>query len=108
VLTAHDVLPRAPRRFQVAAQRRLYARVDAVIAHTRHSLGRLEALGVAREKLHLIPHGAFSHLRGVRRKPGGLQAPLYNLVMGPPLLAPGSLALIGVLGLIAPLVPRER
>ena len=50
----------------------------------------------------------FEHLRGVRRKPGGLQEPLYNLVMGPPLLAPGSLALIGVLGVIAPLVPRER
>lgn len=52
--------------------------------------------------------GVYTHLRGVRRRPGGLQEPLYNLVMGPPLLAPGSLALIGVLGLIAPLVPRER
>ena len=52
--------------------------------------------------------GVATHLRGVRRKPGGLQEPLYNLVMGPPLLAPGSLALIGGLGLIAPLVPRER
>jgi len=52
--------------------------------------------------------GVYTHLRGVRRKPGGLQEPLYNLVMGPPLLAPGSLALIGVLGLVAPLVPRER
>ncbi|MDQ3632269.1 MAG: hypothetical protein M3417_13555 [Actinomycetota bacterium] len=52
--------------------------------------------------------GVYTHLRGVRRKPGGLQVPLYNLVMGPPLLAPGSLALIGALGLVAPLVPRER
>ncbi|MEJ7891322.1 MAG: hypothetical protein WKF94_01600 [Solirubrobacteraceae bacterium] len=52
--------------------------------------------------------GVYTHLRGVRRKPGGLQEPLYNLVMGPPLLAPGSLALIGTLGLVAPLVPRER
>ncbi len=52
--------------------------------------------------------GVYTHLRGVRRKPGGLQEPLYNLVMGPPLLAPGSLALIGALGLVAPLVPRER
>ncbi len=52
--------------------------------------------------------GVYTHLRGVRRKPGGLQVPLYNLVMGPPLLAPGSLALIGTLGLVAPLVPRER
>ena len=52
--------------------------------------------------------GVVTHVRGVRRKPGGFQEPLYNLVMGPPLLAPGSLALIGTLGLVAPLVPRER
>ncbi len=52
--------------------------------------------------------GVFTHLRGVRRRPGGFGEPLYNIVMGPPVLAPGSLALIGVLGLVAPLVPRER
>jgi hypothetical protein len=52
--------------------------------------------------------GVITHVRGVRRKPGGFQEPLYNIVMGPPVLAPGSLALIGVLGLVAPLVPRER
>ena len=42
--------------------------------------------------------GAVLHARGVARKPGGLREPLYNLVMGPPLLAPGSLALVGALG----------
>ena len=52
--------------------------------------------------------GVISHVRGVRRKPGGFQEPLYNIVMGPPVLAPGSLALIGALGIVAPLVPRER
>ena len=52
--------------------------------------------------------GVYTHVRGVRRKPGGFAEPLYNIVMGPPVLAPGSLALIGVLGLVAPLVPRER
>lgn len=52
--------------------------------------------------------GVWTHLRGVRRKPGGLQEPLYNLLMGPPLLAPGSLALIGSLGLVASQLPRER
>ncbi len=62
VLTAHDVLPREPRRFQHAAQRRLYARVDAVVAHTEHSRDRLRELGVPAAKLHLIPHGAFTHL----------------------------------------------
>jgi hypothetical protein len=41
------------------------------------------------------------------RKPGGLQQPLYNLVMGPPLLAPGSLVLVGALAMLAPFVERE-
>ncbi len=35
VLTAHDVLPREPARGQLAAQRRLYRRMDAVVAHSR-------------------------------------------------------------------------
>ncbi len=52
--------------------------------------------------------GVITHIRGVRRKPGGFGEPLYNIVMGPPVLAPGSLALIGALGLVAPLVPREQ
>lgn len=65
VLTAHDVLPREPRRFQRAAQLALYARMDAVVAHTQHSRGRLEALGVPAAKVHVIPHGAFTHLAGV-------------------------------------------
>ena len=52
--------------------------------------------------------GAVLHARGVMRRPGGLDEPLYNLVMGPPLLAPGSLALVGALGVLAAVVPRER
>ncbi len=76
VLTAHDVLPREPRRFQAAAQRRLYDRVDAVIAHTEHSRARLEALGLPPAKLHRIPHGAFTHLAGVApRRPPELSEP---------------------------------
>ena len=35
--------------------------------------------------------GTVLHARGVARKPGGFAEPTYNLVMGPPLLAPGSL-----------------
>ena len=65
VLTAHDVLPREPRRFQAAAQRRLYDRVDAVVVHTEHSRARVEALGIAPAKLHRIPHGAFTHLASI-------------------------------------------
>jgi hypothetical protein len=49
-----------------------------------------------------------THLQGVRRKPGGFSEATYNLVMGPPLLAPGSLVMIGAFGLLAPLMGRER
>jgi hypothetical protein len=52
--------------------------------------------------------GVITHVRGVARKPGGFQEPLFNIVMGPPLLAPGSLALIGGMGLAAAAFGRER
>jgi hypothetical protein len=52
--------------------------------------------------------GIYTHVQGVRKRPGGFGEPLYNLVMGPPLLAPGSLALIGGMGLTAAVAERER
>ena len=52
--------------------------------------------------------GVYTHVQGVRKRPGGFREPLYNIVMGPPLLAPGSLALVGGLGLAAALTDRER
>src|SRR5438477_4949293 len=52
--------------------------------------------------------GVITHLQGVRKKPGGLREPTHNLVMGPPLLAPGSLCMVGALGVLAALVRRER
>ena len=52
--------------------------------------------------------GTYFHLRGVSRKPGGLKEPLYNIVMGPPLLAPGSLTMVGGIGLMAAAMKRER
>src|SRR5947209_2747718 len=52
--------------------------------------------------------GVNTHVRGVARKPGGFQEPLFNLVMGPPLLAPGSLALVGGMGLASAAFGRER
>jgi len=51
--------------------------------------------------------GVVTHVRGVARKPAGFQEPLFNIVMGPPLLAPGSLALVGVMGLAAAAFGRE-
>src|SRR5437763_10480160 len=52
--------------------------------------------------------GVITHVRGVARKPGGFHEPLFNIVMGPPLLAPGSLALVGGMGLAAAAFGRER
>ncbi len=52
--------------------------------------------------------GVYTHVQGVRKRPGGFSEPLYNIVMGPPLLAPGSLALVGAMGLVAAAARRER
>lgn len=66
VLTAHDVLPRVARPLQTAGQRRLYAGMDAVVAHTEHGRRRLvEEAGVDPGRVHVIPHGAFTHLADV-------------------------------------------
>jgi glycosyltransferase involved in cell wall biosynthesis len=63
VLTAHDVLPREPRRGQREAQRRLYERFDAIVAHSEHSRRRLtQELGIEPSRVHVIAHGAFAHL----------------------------------------------
>jgi glycosyltransferase involved in cell wall biosynthesis len=72
VLTAHDVLPREPRAGQLRAQRRLYERVDAVVAHTEHGRGRLvDELGVDPAKVEVIPHGVLDALTRIepRRPP---------------------------------------
>lgn len=72
LLTAHDVLPRVARPLQRAGQRRLYAAMDAVVAHTRHGRDRLVAEAcVDPARIHVIPHGAFTHLADVvpRRPP---------------------------------------
>jgi glycosyltransferase involved in cell wall biosynthesis len=63
VLTAHDLLPREPRPGQARAQRRLYDAVDAIVAHSEYGRRQLiEQLGIAADKVHVIHHGAFTHL----------------------------------------------
>jgi hypothetical protein len=52
--------------------------------------------------------GVYTHFRGVQKRPGGFHEAHYNLVMGPPLLAPGSLAMVGAMGVVAGIVKRER
>ncbi len=70
VLTAHDVLPREAASGQRQAQRRIYARMDAVVVHSQHGRDRLvDDLGVPAAKVHVIPHGAFRHLTEVDPAP---------------------------------------
>ncbi len=70
VLTAHDVLPREPRPGQLAAQRRLYARMDAVVVHSEHGRRRLtDELGLAPERVHVIPHGVLRPWEGEAESP---------------------------------------
>jgi glycosyltransferase involved in cell wall biosynthesis len=60
VFTAHDLLPREPRPGQLAAQRRLLRRVDAVVVHSQYGRGQLvDRMGIAPERVHVIHHGAF-------------------------------------------------
>jgi glycosyltransferase involved in cell wall biosynthesis len=73
VLTAHDVLPREPRPGQIAAQRRLYERFDAIVVHSTHGRSRLvDEVGVDPARVHVIPHGVFTHL--AEREPGEARA----------------------------------
>ncbi len=66
VLTAHDVLPREPRPGQLAAQRRLYERMDAVVVHSEHGRRRLtDELGLAGELVYVIPHGVLRPWEGM-------------------------------------------
>jgi glycosyltransferase involved in cell wall biosynthesis len=63
VLTAHDLLPREPRPGQVAAQRRLFGAIDALVVHSEYGRGQLVGgLGLDPARVHVIRHGAFSHL----------------------------------------------
>jgi glycosyltransferase involved in cell wall biosynthesis len=70
LLTAHDILPREPRPGQLRAQRRLYDRFDAIVAHCAHSAHRLtDELGVDPELVHLIPHGVLRPWEGQAEAP---------------------------------------
>ena len=52
--------------------------------------------------------GTLTHLRGIQKRPGGFKELTCNLVMGPPPLAPGSLCLVGAMGIAAALMHREK
>ena len=52
--------------------------------------------------------GFFLHIRGVHRKPGGWRLPIFNVVMGPPLMAPLLFMSSGFLGWITAFLRREE
>lgn len=52
--------------------------------------------------------GTYLHARGISQKPGGWRNARYNLEMGPPLLAPLLVTLVGGMGLLAAVLRRER
>jgi glycosyltransferase involved in cell wall biosynthesis len=63
LLTAHDVLPREPRPGQLAGQRRLYERMDAIVVHSEHGAARLrDELRLDPARIHVIPHGPLHEL----------------------------------------------
>ena len=51
--------------------------------------------------------GVYLHVRGISRRPGGWQEATYNVVMGPPLMAPGLMTVVGAMGIVAGLLRRE-
>lgn len=50
--------------------------------------------------------GVALHVRGVGRRPGGWSLPEYNVVMGPPLMAPGLMIVVGAMGVLAGILRR--
>ncbi|HVA21710.1 MAG TPA: hypothetical protein VNN74_06410 [Candidatus Micrarchaeia archaeon] len=52
--------------------------------------------------------GEYYHARGVARRPGGWSLASYNVPMGPPIMAPGLMTIVGLMGLLAALLRRER
>ncbi len=52
--------------------------------------------------------GTYLHARGIAQKPGGWRNARYNLEMGPPLLAPLLMSMVGGMGLLAAVLRREQ
>jgi hypothetical protein len=52
--------------------------------------------------------GTYLHARGIAQKPGGWSNARYNMEMGPPLLAPLLVTMVGGMGLLAAILRREK
>ncbi len=63
VMTAHYLLPPRPSRRAITGARRLFGRMDAVIAHSERGARRLrQEVGLEPGRVRVIPHGAFDYL----------------------------------------------
>lgn len=63
VMTAHYIAPPRPSRRQLSSARRVFGRMDAVIAHSEQGASRLrEEVGLDPRRVRVIPHGAFDYL----------------------------------------------
>jgi hypothetical protein len=51
--------------------------------------------------------GTYLHVRGILRRPGGWSQAVYNVEMGPPLMAPLLVTMVGGMGLLAAVLRRE-
>jgi hypothetical protein len=51
--------------------------------------------------------GTYLHARGIGQRPGGWGLGKYNIEMGPPLLAPLLMTMVGGMGLLAAILRRE-
>jgi glycosyltransferase involved in cell wall biosynthesis len=76
-MTAHYILPPRPSRRQMATARRIFGRMDAVIAHSEHGATRLrDEVGLDPQRVRVIHHGAFDYLTRLPEEkplPGELQ-----------------------------------
>jgi glycosyltransferase involved in cell wall biosynthesis len=62
-MTAHYILPPRASARQVRSARRVFAAMDAVVAHSEHGAARLrEEVGIDPARVRVIPHGAFDYL----------------------------------------------
>lgn len=52
--------------------------------------------------------GTYLHARGIHQKPGGFKNFRYNMEMGPPLMAPLLVTMVGGMGLLAAILRREQ
>jgi hypothetical protein len=51
--------------------------------------------------------GTYLHARGIGQRPGGWSLGTYNIEMGPPVLAPLLMTMVGGMGLLAAILRRE-